>query len=235
MISYRCPDCGSDDEQFHHSSAPASIQCRGMKVNEAAKETVKQEIKNDDGTLSYVLVEVELAPTLSACAGTALRREALPGELWARPARGFEPLVIYQNAADPTKFSFPGRNNEPTDAGYKRIEITNMAQYNKWAKHINSVEVAKMSDHREMHKEYWGARRNAMRDDVNARIRHNPVLLSLSRLIRARSDNKTNQRYGKPLDSRFHSQLLEFNQSNMQDWCAEDSGGRKGWQSRRAK
>jgi len=235
MISYRCPDCGSDEEEFHHSNAPNQIACRGFKINEAQKQTIERKIENGDGTFTLELEEVELAPTLSACAGAALRRVSWPGELWARPARGFEPLVIYQHAADPSKFSFPGRNNEPTDAGYKRIEITNMAQYNHWVKHINNVEVDKMKDHREMHREYWKARRGAMREDVNARIRHSPTLLSLARLVRPRYDAKFEKRYSKPLDARFHSQLLEFNQGNIQDFCAEDSGGRKGWKSSRAK
>jgi len=233
MISYRCPDCGSDDEHFYHSSdkAPASVECRGTKVVEAQKQTVERKVDNGDGTQSIELEEVELAPALTACTGTATKRESLPGEQWARPARGFEPLVIYQNASDPTKFSFPGRNNEPTDPGYRRIEITSMHEYNKWAKHINQVEIAKMSDHREMHREYWKARRGAMRDDVNARIRHSPVLKALARMVRPRYDAKFEKRYSKPLDSRFHSQLLEFNQGNIQDYCDADTG----WKSRRAK
>jgi hypothetical protein len=82
-----------------------------------------------------------------------------------------------------------------------------------------------------MHEYYWGQRRKAMRDNVDARIRPHPTLISLARIIRKISDQKTINRYGKPLDAHFHSQLLEFNQGNIQDYCSEDTG----WRSRRAK
>jgi hypothetical protein len=237
MISYRCPDCGAEDDHFHHraSDAPESIQCRGVKLTNPEPQRIEHKITNPDGTVTVEYELVEPAPIMSVCAGTMLQRTAYLGELYARPARGFEPLVIYQSASDPTKFSFPGRNNEPTDAGYKRIEITSMHEYNKIAKQINNIEIAKMKDHRSMHEFYWNQRRKALRDHVNARIRHSPMLVSLARLIRARSDRKTEVRYGKALDAHFHSQLLEFNQGNIQDWCAEDSGGRHGWKSQRAK
>ena len=49
--------------------------------------------------------------------------------------------------------------------------------------------------------------------------------------MRARSDRKSAERYGKALNANFHAQLLEFNQSNMQGFCAEDTG----WRERRAR
>jgi len=243
MISYRCPDCGADDEHFYHSAsrAPETTECRGFKEAEAQFEEIKREVKQPDGTVVIEIEKVELAPTLTPCTGTSVQRVSLPGELWARPARGFEPLVVYEVADYESKsddykrshnrFYVPGRNNEPTEAGMRRIELTNMHEYNRWVKGANEYETQKMRDHRDMHKEYWGQRRKAMRDNVNARIRHSPLLVSLARLIRARSDTKSNARYGKPLDAHFHSQLLEFNQSNMQDWCDKDTG----WKARRAK
>ena len=148
-------------------------------------------------------------------------------------------MVLFRYVGEPPrgreKYFVPGRNHEPTESGYERIEITDIALYNRVVKEVNRHEVQKMSDHRSMHEEYWKQRRRAMRDHVDARIRHNPTLVSLARIIRKISDAKSAKRYGKNLDSRFHGQLIEFNQGNMQDWCAEDSGGQRGWQSRRAK
>src|SRR5579872_2634143 len=242
MISYRCPDCGSDDEHFHHSAsnAPDTIECRGFKVNPAATEKVERRIAQPDGTYLIEWEEVELAPTLSVCTGTSYRRVSYPGELTAAPARGFEPLVIFERVGYESytpeqkrslqRYYIPGRNYEPTEPGMKRIEITSMAQYNAAIREINRHEVSTMSDHRAMHAEYWKSRRRAMRDHVDARIRHSPLLVSLARLIRARSDRKTNTRYGKPLNANFHAQLLEFNQGNIQDFCDADTG----WRSRRA-
>lgn len=243
MISYRCPDCGTDDEQFHHQRghAPDSIPCRGTKMVERPKERIERQIQNSDGTVTIEIEELEVAPELEACAGTAVQRESLPGELWGRPARGFEALVIYERMnydalPDDTKrslnrFYIPGRNYEPTEPGMKRIEITNIAEYNRVSKEINAYETQKMRDHRAMHEEYWKARRKAMRDNVDARIRHNPTLVALARMARARSDRKSAVRYGKALDAHFHAQLIEFDQGKIQDWCSEDTG----WKSRRAK
>ena len=246
MVSYLCPCCGALGEQFAHqrSQAPATMDCGSVSFSdpEIRRERVERTITNPDGTQSIVIeeVEVELAPVMSICTGTMTQTETFPGQLYAANARRFEPLVVYERVAESLpagidRYYIPGRNNEPTEPGMKRIELTNMAEYNRWVKTANEHETAKMRDHREMHRLYWDARRGAMRDDVNARIRHSPFLKMLARLVRARSDRKTDARYGKPLDAHFHAQLLEFNQSNMQDWSAEDSGGRHGWQARRAK
>lgn len=240
MISYRCPDCGCEDEGFYHHP-PASIPCRGVRLNEPTKQMIERRVPNPDGTETIEYEEIELAPTMDICTGTMLQRASYPGELWSRPARGFEQLSIYERAdydalPDAAKrgierFYVPGRNNETTEAGYRRIDITNMHEYNRWVKRINEHETSRMKDHRSMHEEYWKARRTAMRDNVNARIRSSPLLVSLAREVRKRADQKTINRYGKQLDAKFHSQLLEFNQSNMQDWCDADTG----WKSRRAK
>jgi hypothetical protein len=205
---YRCLSCGGEHEEYRTNprDLPYAKVCG-------------------------CLVEAGPDGEIEKCAAPALRRVTLPGEGVALNARRFEPLVIYRSASDPSKFSFPGRNNEPTEAGYHRVEITNIHDYNKIAKEINGIENRKMSDHREMHRLYWDARRTAMRDHVNARIRHSPLLVSLARLIRSRSDRKSAIRYGKPLDARFHSQLLEFDQGHIQDYCDKDTG----WKSTRAR
>ena len=106
----------------------------------------------------------------------------------------------------------------------ERIEITNMAEYNRHIKTINEYETQKMRDTRSMHREYFGARRKAMRDDVNAKTRHSDLLRSISRVVRARSDRKTDIRYSKALDAHFHAQLIEFNQGKIQDYCDADTG-----------
>lgn len=243
MISYRCPDCGTDAEHFHHSSpsAPASVTCVGFKEKAVEVEKIEHQIKNPDGTVTIELEEVELAPALEVCTGTMLQRESHLDPSWARPARAFEALVIYerqgydQMSADfkrgHDRYYIPGRNNEPTEPGMKRIEITNIHQYNQVSKAINTYETNKMRDHRAMHEEYWKARRKAMRDNVDARIRHNPLMMSLSRMIRKRSDQKSAVRYGKALDAHFHAQLIEYDQGKIQDYCDADTG----WKSKRAK
>jgi hypothetical protein len=219
--TYRCLSCGGEHDEYRQN--PRELPY--AKVCGCAVESTEA--------------------TLSTCTAPALRRVTYPGEGVALNARRFEPLVIYERAgydnhATPEfkrshqKYYIPGRNNEPTEPGMKRIEITSIQQYNQVVRDINRHEVDKMRDHRDMHREYFGARRKAMREDVDARVgpaRSHPLVQMLRRAMRARSDGKFNARYGKPLDARFHAQLIEFNQGNIQPWTAEDTN----WRDRRAR
>lgn len=217
--TYRCVSCGGEHEEYRTNTRDLPY----AKVCGCLTET-----KLDDGSIEK-------------CTAVALRRTTYPGEGVALNARRFEPMAIYERAnydslPDDAKRSLnryyvPGRNNEPDEPGMKRIEITNINEYNKVVKRINAYETQKMRDHRAMHQEYWKARRSAMRDDVNARIRHSPLLRSLARLVRARSDRKSDVRYGKSLDAHFHGQLIEFDQGKIQAWTDKDNG----WKDRRAK
>ena len=220
--TYRCLSCGGEHDEYRQNprELPYAKVC-GCAV---------------DSTTD--------AETLVTCTAPALRRVTYPGEGVALNARRFEQLSVYEVAdwdhkSDDFKrghqrYYVPGRNNEPTESGYLRHDITNIQAYNKFVKRVNLDEVNKMKDHREMHREYFKARRKAMREDVDARVgpqRSHPLVQMLRRAMRSRSDGKFDARYGKPLDARFHAQLLEFNQSNMQPWTAEDTN----WKDRRAR
>jgi len=245
MIDYRCPDCGRDDERFYHSrgAALASIECTGFKQSAPRYEEIEREVPQPDGTVLIEKERVELAPALEPCTGTALQRVSLPGELWARPARGFADITVltypdWDSRSDDFKRSHeryyvPGRNYE-REPGMQPVVMNSMADYNRFIKKANEDITSRMRDHRYMHEEYWKQRRKALREDVNARIgpsRSHPLVAFLRRAMQARSDRKSAWRYGKPLDAHFHSALLEFNQGNLQDFCAEDTG----WKSQRAK
>jgi hypothetical protein len=214
--TYRCTVCGGEHEEYRQNprELPYAKVCGCIQVLDRDDES--------DGSLDK-------------CTGVALRRTTYPGEGVPLNARRFERMVLFRYVGEPPrgieKYYVPGRNHEPTESNYERIEITDIAHYNRVVKEVNSHEVRKMSDHRSMHEEYWKARRRAMRDHVDARIRHNPTLVSLARIIRKISDAKSARRYGKPLDSRFHGQLIEFNQGSIQDFCAEDTK----WRATRAK
>lgn len=243
MIAFKCPCCGRVEDQFLHPRnihAGMTRECEGVILPEPEirKEKVEIRINNPDGTqtIEYEEIELELAPAMTICTGTMTQCSLMEVPRYgSRNARGFEPLVVYERVGELSRgqqrYYVPGRNNEPTEPGMKRVELTNMAEYNRFVKTANEYETGKMRDHREMHRFYWDSRRKAMRDHVDSRIRHSPLLVSLARLVRARSDRKSNARYGKPLDAHFHSQLMEFNQGNIQDFCAEDTG----WKATRAR
>lgn len=217
--TYRCTSCGGDHEEYRQSARdlPYATVCG------CAVEATDQNAE------------------LTTCTAPALRRVVYPGEGVALNARRFEQLSVFEvhdweNRSDDFKRSHqryyvPGRNYEPTEPGYVRHDLTNIQQYNSFIKTVNAHELQKMRDHRNMHREYWGARRKALREDVNARLRPLPLLMSIARMVRARSDQKSDRRYGGSLDPKFHAQLIEFNQSNMQDWCDKETG----WKPRRAR
>ena len=176
---------------------------------------------------------------LTTCTAPALRRVTLPGEGVPLNARRFEPLVIYERAnytvdqlaRGLNRYYIPGRNNEPTEPGMKRIELTDIHSYNRVQKEISGWETNLMTARRETHREYFQEQRKKVRDDVNARFSQSSRYLGLRQLMRARSDRKSAERYGKALNANFHAQLIEFDQGNMQDYCDYDTG----WKSRRAR
>src|SRR4051794_37843051 len=75
----------------------------------------------------------------STCYGTAKRIVSVPGEYRPTNAKRFDPIVIWQKVDNPDQFSVPGRADEPLDAGYRKIEITNLTQADYWTKRMDSV------------------------------------------------------------------------------------------------
>jgi hypothetical protein len=243
MLSYVCPDCGAEQEHFHHSrtAAPVSYVCEAVRFSDSQKQRIEHRTANPDGTETITYEEVETVPEMLICTGTAVQTETYPGQLYAANAKRFEELVVYERMGweqmapevkrKLDRYYVPGRNSEPTEPGMRRIELTNMGEYNSFIRSANAHYLQQMTDHRDMHREYWKARRKALREHVDARVRHNPLWVSMLRAIRARSDAKFVKRYSKSLDPAFQAQLIERNQGNMQDWCAEDTG----WKARRAR
>jgi hypothetical protein len=214
--TYRCLSCGGEHEQYSQNprALPYAKVCGCVVEPTAETET-----------------------SLTTCTSPAIRRVTYPGEGIALNARRFEPLVIYERpnheslGRSQNRYYIPGRNNEPTEPGMKRIDITNIQQYNRVAKEINQYETQKMRDHREMHRVVFQGERELLRARENARVSQSSRYHALRELIRKRSDQKSHARYGKPLDAHFHAQLIEFDQGKIQDWCDADTG----WKSRRAK
>ena len=172
--------------------------------------------------------ESEVDSTL--CSGTANRIESVPGEWRPSNAQRFDPIVIWRSNTDPNKFSFPGRNDEPVDAGYHAITITDMYQAQKWSKHINEVLTVQKEFDVERDRAIWADRLRQRREDRANMIRGNPQLEAWNRLMIERQDKKRQNKYdhARP-ETAFHIQALEMNQSNRQDWCDVDTG----WKSRK--
>src|SRR5580704_15227359 len=140
--TYRCLSCGGEHDEYRQNprELPYAKVC---------------------GCVVESTPEAAAEGSLTTCTAPALRRVTYPGEGVALNARRFEPLVIYERpnheqlGRSQNRYYIPGRNNEPTEPGMKRIDITNIQQYNRVVKEINAHEARKMSDHREMHREYF--------------------------------------------------------------------------------
>jgi len=167
---------------------------------------------------------------VTECHGSARRYPSMPGEYRPTNAKRFDPIVIWQSDSDPNKFSFPGRSDEPCDAGYHRIEITDMRSAQKWSKKLNHIYSMEKAMDVERDRAIWSERLRSNRADREAKIRGDARMEAFNRAMIERTDKKRQNRYDhKSPDVNFHIQALEFDQSNRQDWCDKDTG----WKARR--
>ena len=154
----------------------------------------------------------------SPCLGYAPRILSLPGEYRPTNAKKFDPIVIWVHNEDASKVSFPGRADEPVEAGYHAVEITNLPQADYWARRINDVERQKGLSERLGEKEYWDERLKQRRADIEARIGSNPRAQALYRAVKAFVDAKRDRKYSREAryDPHGHFQVIAFDSSNRQ-------------------
>lgn len=199
MIDYQCSQCGYRFEHFYHSDPPNSQICPRLL---------------EDGR---------------TCASASLRIDSLPGEYRPTNAQRFSPIVIWVNNDNPDQVSFPGRADEPVQAGYHPVEITSIYEADRWTRKINASQVAQTEFHRECQKQYWDDVARQRRDDTRARIGNNPRAQELFRRVQQYVDLKRERKYSKKLDARGHFQALSFDASNRQGYSSVETG----WKERK--
>lgn len=169
-------------------------------------------------------------PHIDCAGGTAPCIDSLPGEHRPSNSRRFAPIVLWVNNDNPDQISIPGRADEPVDDGYHAVEVRTIQDADRYTRHMNNVALREAINQRAAEKEYWDDITRERRDNIRARIRHNPRAQALFAQVCEYVDKKRDRRYSKPLDPRGHFQALSYDSSNRQGYADSETG----WRERRA-
>ena len=156
------------------------------------------------------------------------------GSILNRDAANFPPIVLHQDAAT-GEYSFPASASEPVPDGYRKIEIRNMREADRYVREIGSSERSKLVEMRENNRLYFEERRKETRERVDAEMRRRGLTSGRALLLRDRVrqyvDRKHAERYSsaRSLDLNFHNQALSFDSSNRQG----HSGPETNWRNRK--
>jgi hypothetical protein len=147
-------------------------------------------------------------------------------------ARRWDPIVVWASNTDSDKYSFPGQANEPCPEGYHRVEITNLAQADRFVGRMNVIERQKMEAMRDLNYAALDEQTRRRRDDTLARIRGNARAEALFRASREWADRRKEAKRAQHarLDPSFHSQVLSFDSGNRNSY----SGAETGWRERKS-
>lgn len=147
-------------------------------------------------------------------------------------ARRWNPIVVWQSATDPDKFSFPGQANEPCPDGYRAIELANLRQADQFVTRMNVIERRKMEAARDLNYQAFDEQTRRRREDIAARIRGNARAEALFRAAREWADRRRSEKRSRQrnLDPRFHIQVLSYDSGNRSSY----SGPETGWRERKS-
>jgi|SRR5215472_1513269 len=151
--------------------------------------------------------------------------------LSTRNARRWEPIVVWQAVGDPDHYSFPGQADEPCPQGYRKIELTNLSEADRFVSRMNAIERRKMERARDLNYQALDEQTRERRADMLARIRGNPRAEALFRAAREWADRRREEKRSRQrnLDPRFHSQVLSFDSGHRNSY----SGPETGWKERK--
>lgn len=173
--------------------------------------------------------ETQRCPYIDCPEGMAKRIHSLLGEHRPTNARRFKPIVVWVNNENNDVVSVPGRADEPVQAGYHAVEITNMRDADRWTKHINNVSLREAINNQAMEREYFKEMTKERRETIQARIGSDPRMNAWFKAACAYTDARRDKKYSKPLDPRGHFQALSFDSSNRMEYRDADTG----WKGKR--
>ena len=151
------------------------------------------------------------------------------GPLRDTNARRWSPIVVWQSNAESDKYSFPGQANEPCPAGYHRVEITNLAQADRFVGRMNAIERQKMEATRDLNYAALDEQTKRRRDDTLASIRGNARAEALFRQMREWGDRRRDQKRARHarMDPNFHIQVTSFDSGNRGSYSGQETGWRE--------
>ena len=153
------------------------------------------------------------------------------GQTRERNARQWDPIVVWASNTEVDKYSFPGQADEPCPDGYHRVEITNLAEADRFVGRMNHIERQKAEEMRDLNYQVFDEQTKRRRDDTLARIRGNSRAEALFRQVREFVDRRREAKRARHrnLDPRFHIDILSFDSGNRKSY----SGPETGWRERK--
>jgi hypothetical protein len=153
------------------------------------------------------------------------------GQTRESTARRWDPIIVWASNVEPDKYSFPGQAEESCPDGYHRVEITNLAEADRFVGRMNDIERRKAEELRDLNYQALDEQTRRRRADTLARIAGNPRAEALFRQVKEWRDRRQEAKRArhKNLDPRFHIQVLSFDSGNRNSY----SGPETGWRERK--
>jgi len=171
----------------------------------------------------------ENTPCDRGCEGTLTWYRVIYGEPPTRTAQPFAPVVLFRDPTAPEgQYRTPGWNDEPTPAGFERVEIRNIREWENVTKQMSAhgrreAEAAHYERQRAI-----DIVRKEQRDELRSQMRHwSGEARELAEHALAKSENRPRR---KAPTGEVISHALEFDSSNREAWRDQ----RTGWKGRRS-
>ena len=164
------------------------------------------------------------------CGAQASRASSFPGQYRPTSAKRFDAIVVWESTAEPGKYSFPGDAREAVPDGYRKVELTNMQEADRFVSRFNESERSRLEDERHAEREYFDRRIKQRREDTMARLKNNPRAVAMLKAVQKYRDAARNRKYARKIDPNFHIQALSFDSGNRQGYSSEETG----WRERKA-
>lgn len=126
-------------------------------------------------------------------------------------ARLRDPIIYYKNAAG--KCWYPGHSSDPAPKGYEQHRITNMSEYNKFAKEQSDAGLRESERHVENEERVWAPIEERNRKDLLNEMQ------SMGAFERAYAQAAIDANNARPKEngrsSGFHNLAMEYDRSNL--------------------
>lgn len=146
--------------------------------------------------------------------------EYMPG----REPQQFTPIIVHRRLLDngDYQYSYPGQASDPVSPGYEKMELSTLAQADRFVKDRDREENELRTINLRAEQQHWDERTNERRKHITAALeeRLGKSNSQVFDLVKRYVDGRRAQRYAQ-LNSRqtgFHSEVLSFDKSNRKEY-----------------
>ncbi len=166
---------------------------------------------------------------LCECGGIFVWKRVVYGDPPTRNAQPFDPVVLFRDPTAPEgEYRTPGWNDEATPAGFERVEIRSIREWEQVTKQMSAAGRRKAEEAYYDRREAIGKVKAELHAELRREMQHfdGPM-----REFAAAALERSEARKGRPMPSgEVVAQALEYDSSNREAWRDE----RTGWKGRRS-